>query len=189
MWTNKSRQMNILALVTDAHGGFGGISQFNRDALEAMCDYDTVNEIHVFPRIAALPLGQLPKKLHYHLGGLGSRLSYAASTLRDGVRLGRLDVIVCGHINLLPAAIALSHMTRAPLILIVYGIEVWRSGRRTPKWILSKSVSAVISVSALTRDRFLNWCPISPERMFVWKTTVCEPKTLICASALVLAVE
>ena len=41
------RKLNVLALVTDAHGGFGGISQYNRDALEAIASYDTVGRVDV----------------------------------------------------------------------------------------------------------------------------------------------
>ena len=66
----------ILAFVTDAHGGIGGISQYNRDALEAICGFDNVREVRVLPRSVALRLGPLPNKLKYDLGGVGNIIKY-----------------------------------------------------------------------------------------------------------------
>jgi glycosyltransferase involved in cell wall biosynthesis len=60
-------------------------------------------------------------------------------------RRAKPDLVICGHINLLPLAFG------RPL-LVVHGIEAWKR-RRLP---LSRC-RAVVSVSALTRDRFVGW--------------------------------
>jgi phosphatidylinositol alpha-1,6-mannosyltransferase len=158
--------LRILALVTDAHGGFAGISQYNRDALEAMSGYRTVKEVHVIPRIAPLPIGHLPEKVHYHLGGLKSLTGYLMSAFRCGMSLDA-DIIYCAHINLAPVAIAIATLRRAPLVLAIYGVDAWQAVKRTPKRTLAKSVSAVVSISEVTRDRFLSWCPVPANRMFL----------------------
>lgn len=165
MPTSKKSGLRILALVIDAHGGFGGISQYNRDALEAICRFDTVSEVHVCPRIAVLPLGSMPANLHYHLGGLGSLMHYAVTALGCATRMGRFDAIYCAHINLFPVAQLVARITRAPLILAVYGVDAWQPVRRTSPASLVKRASAVISISQLTSDRLCAWCPIPADRM------------------------
>jgi phosphatidyl-myo-inositol dimannoside synthase len=159
--------LRILAVVTDAHGGFGGISKFNRDALEAMCGYRTVDEVHVIPRTVSRRLGALPEKLHYHLAGLNGVLAYSMNVLGCAIRLRRADIVFCGHINLAPAAIIVARLLGAPLVLAVHGIEAWQAVMRIPARVLKNSVSTVISVSELTRDRFLAWCPIPAEQTFI----------------------
>lgn len=159
--------LRILALVTDAHGGFGGISQYNRDALEAMCSYDTVGEVHVLPRLVPHPLGKLPEKLVYHLDGLRGALSYAKSTFRVGIKLRPVDLIYCAHVNLVPAAVLLGKALGAPIVLAIYGVDVWQSVRRTPSPLLRSSISAVVSISEITLDRFLAWCPFSRKQTFI----------------------
>src|SRR5690242_1928869 len=50
--------IRVLALVTDAFGGHGGIAQYNRDFLGALarCDGDVI----VLPRLSATSPGSLP---------------------------------------------------------------------------------------------------------------------------------
>jgi glycosyltransferase involved in cell wall biosynthesis len=55
------------------------------------------------------------------------------------------DLVICGHVNLLPIAIG------KPL-LIVHGIEAWKR-RHTP----IAQCSGIVSVSAVTRDRLVGW--------------------------------
>ena len=43
-------QLKVLALVTDAYGGYGGIAQYNRDFLSALADMDEIQSVHVLPR-------------------------------------------------------------------------------------------------------------------------------------------
>ena len=157
--------MRILALVTDAHGGFGGISQYNRDALEAMCGFDTVREVHVIPRIAEMPLGNLPEKLRYHLAGVRGLPHYAITALGNSLRFGRIDAFYCAHINLFPAARVLSQLTRAPVVLAIYGVDAWKPIARTPQSSLIKGVASVVSISEITTDRFRAWCPFPAERI------------------------
>ena len=54
--------MNVLALVTDAFGGFGGIAQYNRDLLTALVRGRGGGRVVVLPRHgsadhSALPVG------------------------------------------------------------------------------------------------------------------------------------
>ena len=51
--------LRILALVTDAFGGNGGIAQYNRDFLSALARCDRVGEVIVLPRRSARSVGHL----------------------------------------------------------------------------------------------------------------------------------
>lgn len=151
--------MRVLMLVTDAHGGFGGIAQYNRDVIDAMSGMDAVNEIVVLPRLIADPEFEDPHKTRYVRSasqGLKSFLWYSAL---EALRGATYDLVYCAHINLLPVAAAISRVARCPLVLAIYGTDGWeKPGSRLTTAALS-SVSLVISISQLTLDRFLGWVP------------------------------
>ena len=52
----KGSGIRVLALVTDAYGGTGGIAQYNRDFLESIAAHESVSEIVVLPRVIARDL-------------------------------------------------------------------------------------------------------------------------------------
>ncbi|MGN7455220.1 glycosyltransferase [Paenibacillus pasadenensis] len=150
--------MKPLVLLTDAYGGHGGIAKFNRDLLGAVCSSPQVERATAIPRIMPYPPGELPPKLDYVTAGLNSKPRYLKTVL--GSLLGRArgsDVILCGHINLLPFAALAKKMTGAKLALIIHGIDAWDPVTRGGTgWALSQ-LDAVISVSRLTLDRFCGW--------------------------------
>src|SRR4029077_14138618 len=71
----------ILMLATDAHGGFGGISQYNRDVLEALGSFDGVGEVVVLPRIVNDTGFNAPTKAHYDLAGISGQGSFLRGTV------------------------------------------------------------------------------------------------------------
>src|SRR6266498_819972 len=116
--------MKILALMPDAYRGFGGIAQYNRDLIDALVSSDRVDKILSLTRHFPDKNSGLkppPAKLEQHfLPGSTSR--YVTAALRRAVRF-RPDVILCGHIHLLPVAALIKKLTGRPLILEAYGIE------------------------------------------------------------------
>src|SRR5215204_2843723 len=58
---------------------------------------------------------------------------------------------------LLPVAFLLRLWARAPVALFIHGLEAWRLPRRPLTTFLSSRVDAFISVSQLTKRRFLGW--------------------------------
>lgn len=159
--------MKILALVSDAHGGFGGISQFNRDALEAMAAIDAVAEIIVLPRLAQGPMGRLPDKLHYEMSGLASKRAYLRAAVRTAKQAGRVNLIFCGHINLLPVAALVRTLTRAPIVLAIHGIDAWTRPNALLAGLARHAPAAILSVSAITRDRMKSWCAVPDDRFHI----------------------
>jgi len=96
--------MRILVLLTDGFGGHGGIAKFNRDLLTALCNHPDVQEVVAFPRIIAESPGPLPEKLTYAVEAANSKFQFAKVVLKSLIRRSRFDLIICGHINLLPLA-------------------------------------------------------------------------------------
>lgn len=153
----------ILLLTTDAYGGHGGIALYNRDVAEALAKIPEVEEIVVIPRIQPLPCEPIPEKVRFLSQAAGSKARYIRIALSEARR--DLDLIICGHINLLPLAVLLSAYVRAPLALMVYGIDVWQAPYALARhWL--KKVDAVWSISAITRDRMNAWADL-PEGSYV----------------------
>ena len=98
----QSALVRILALVTDAYGGRGGIAKYNRDLLQALCDPPAGNEVVALPRLVSEPIGTLPDKLTFDISGINSKLRYVISALCILAANRRFSLIICGHIHLLP---------------------------------------------------------------------------------------
>jgi phosphatidylinositol alpha-1,6-mannosyltransferase len=149
--------MRILILLHEAFGGRGGIAKFNRDLITALCAHPDVAAVTAIPQLAADPPGPLPEKLVYPTGGLAGKANWFLRVGVAALSRSHFDLIVCGHINLLPAAFAVQRIHRAPMALVIHGIEAWhRTGRRLTDRLAAK-VDLLVSVSQVTRSRFTAW--------------------------------
>lgn len=155
--------MRILCLVPDAFGGRGGIAAFDRQMLEATCDFPGMTEVVALPRLVVDEIPPLPPTLRFHTGASRGRIRYLAELARVLAR-GRYDAIICGHANLLPLAVLAAARFRAPLLLVGYGVEVWRPRGRMFERRLLRRVDWFVAISEVTLDRFLAWAPVSREQ-------------------------
>lgn len=149
--------MRILFLTTEAFGGRGGIAQYNRDFLKAACSYKYCEEVVAIPRLVSSLLEALPHNLTYHVSSANSKFKFARAVLNQVFLDRTFNLIICGHINLLPLAYLASQWLRVPLILLIYGIEVWKPTPSRVCNLLAKSVDAIISISKYTIDNFSKW--------------------------------
>lgn len=149
--------MRVLVLTTDAFGVRGGIAQYNRDFLTSLCSHPRCQEVVVIPRYAPGPLGVLPRKLRFVTRGLNSKLKYAETVFLEVVGNATFDLVVCGHINLLPFTYFASRWHHAPLVLMIYGIDAWQPHRSLLINALAKKAGSVVSISKITLDKFLAW--------------------------------
>ena len=143
--------MRVLLLATDAWGGHGGIALYNRDLATALASRGDVEEVIVIPRVVRTDLRGIPPKITFLSEAARSPLHYIRAITR--ARSMRPELVVCGHINLLPVARA---MTPHP-ILMIYGIDAWKRQHGALRNRLVHQSAAVISISELTRDRFVAW--------------------------------
>ena len=98
---------------------------------------------------------------------MGGKLRYLRAVLRLLYRDRRFDLIVCGHINLLPIAWLASNLCGAPMLLCIYGIDAWApSNRILHRWLVRRAHSYV-SISHVTLKRFIDWTAIDPKRTII----------------------
>lgn len=147
--------MRILVLTTDAFGGRGGIAKYNRDMLTALCSMPGCEEVVVIPRSMPNAPETMPPNLKYVTGGLGGKLRYVRALL--GVSMQRFDLVLCGHINLLPLAALVRLRSGASLALMLYGIDAWRPHRSGLVNRLARRTDAVFSISRVTARKFAAW--------------------------------
>lgn len=166
--------MRILALVTDAFGGHGGIAKFNRDLLTALTDAPNVDKVVAVPRLIPEPTGALPGKLEYVVSGARGKLSFICAAIKSAISCREPTLVFCGHINLLPVAFLVWALTpsaasgaRAPLVLAVHGIDAWQPTRSWAVNRLARYVDVVIAVSEFTRKKFWAWARPNRAKGFV----------------------
>jgi len=152
-----TRGRRILVLLTDAFGGHGGIALYNRDVLRALCEDPDTAEVVALPRLARLPLSDLPEKLTFDVSALGGTIAYLRALGGQLMSNRPFDAVYCAHINLMPLAALAARILRVPLILAIYGIDAWeRSPRRLVRAAVGRA-DRVLSISRITLDRFRSW--------------------------------
>jgi phosphatidyl-myo-inositol dimannoside synthase len=162
--------LRILALVTDAFGGHGGIAQYNRDFFSALAGCDRVGEVIVLPRAAARLPDRMPSGVR-QLRPVKGRLAYSFAALEKARVHRPIDLVFCGHLFMLPLAAVVAKLLKAGLWVQVHGLEAWEelSGLRRR---LLESAMLVTSVSRYTRRRLLEWAAMDPARVKVLPNTV-----------------
>ena len=161
------KNLKILALVPDAFGGHGGIALYNRDLLKALCENPGCKEVVAIPRLMPFKAEAMPPKLTYLTNGLNSKFKYIKTTLDTIRKKAPFDLIVCGHINLLPLAYMAKRILGVPLILEIYGIDAWQPTKSRLSNFLIKHIDAFIAISNFTKNRFLEWAKIGSAKGFL----------------------
>jgi len=160
--------MRVQMLLTDGFGGFGGISRFNRDFLSALNVCPLVERIYALPRVISEPIeGPIPEVVVYERRAARSRGSYALAAIRHALRGPQTDLVICGHINLLPLAWIAAKLARARLVLVIHGYEAWTPTPRKLSNFLANRIDAFIAVSRYSAGRFARWSGVAKERCFI----------------------
>lgn len=158
------RNMRILVLTTDAFGGHGGISKYNIDLITTLSRYPDCEEVVVIPRKVLGPIGVLPQNLNYHIVGKG-KFDYIRSVINVVFKGHGFDLIVCAHINLLPLAYLCNLFIKAPLLQILYGIDVWTETDRWAVNYLASKADRYISISQITKEKFVSWSKTNKDKI------------------------
>jgi glycosyltransferase involved in cell wall biosynthesis len=147
----------VLFLLTDAYGGHGGIAQYSRDLIEALCSHPEVGEVVALPRIMPHLPGPMPGNLTWDTLALGGKPSYLGAVIQAARDPRGYDLVLCGHLNLMPLASALAPWVRAPRACFIYGIDAWQRPVSPLTRALARDFGPVVSISEVTLNRFLNW--------------------------------
>jgi len=163
----------MLAIVSDAFGGRGGIAQYNRDFLGALTETGAVSRITVVPRHAPDEV-VLPEGIE-QTRPRSNRIIYSVAAIRTAL-LSHVDVVFCGHLYMAPLAALIKRLKRAKLIVQTHGIEAWPRPSKVQRAAV-ESADLVLCVSRHTRAAVLSWAAIEPERVLVLPNTVREAFT------------
>jgi phosphatidyl-myo-inositol dimannoside synthase len=161
--------MKLLALVSDAFGGEGGIAQYNRDLLSALSTPRERAHILVIPRHGRANYKELPYGLR-QLAPLG-KCRFTLRTFWAALVEGPFDRVFCGHLHLAPLAAVMAGLLRRPLWLQLHGIESWSHLSRAQQWAAQRAI-LITAVSRYTRRRFLALSRVDPARVRVLPNTV-----------------
>lgn len=158
--------IRVLALVTDAYGGTGGIAQYNRDFLESVAAHEGVRQIIVLPRLIPRDMQPRPKSVINVQTAVNSKVKYLAKVVQLASQSEGFDLIICGHVHLLPAAWLAAQKCGAKVLLMTYGLEVWTRMSWPTRYMLHRT-DTVVAISAFTIKRLREWAVIPGDRIFL----------------------
>lgn len=159
----------MLALMTDAFGGYGGIAQYNRDFLSAAADHAGRGPITVLTRTTNDDPGAIPARIDQKPPTL-NKFGYAARAVALAL-WQRPDVIFNAHLYHGPLSMRLARLTGAKLVSQIHGTEIWDDVPRGCLAALEAS-DIVLTVSRDTCARTLSKARIAAERVVVVNNTV-----------------
>jgi phosphatidylinositol alpha-1,6-mannosyltransferase len=159
----------MLALVTDAYGGRGGIAQYNRDFFGALVEVG-LSSITILPRQA--PDSSVMHQTVEQLPARAGRFAYSVAAVRTAF-FQTVDVVFCGHLFMAPLAALIARLKGAKLIIQAHGIEAWPRPSRIQRTATERA-DLVLCVSRHTRAAVLSWSAIAPDRVLVVPNTVRE---------------
>ena len=159
----------MLALVTDAYGGRGGIAQYNRDFFGALAEVG-LSSITVLPRQA--PDSPVMHETVEQLPARAGRIAYSVAAVRTAF-FRTVDIVFCGHLFMAPLAALIARLKSAKLIIQAHGIEAWPRPSRIQRTATERA-DLVLCVSRHTRAAVLSWAAIAPDRVLVVPNTVRE---------------
>ena len=152
--------MRFLAIVPEAFGGFGGIAVYNRDFLTALAELPLCEKVTVLPRLIRHAPATLPPRIELLEKAANHRVRYVHELIRVLINRERYDVVLCGHIYLLPLAVMASCILGTKHVLLIYGVDAWTpTGRRLSDRLVART-DLVISISRFTKQRFLSWSTV-----------------------------
>lgn len=157
----------FLCLLTDAFGGHGGIALYNRDLLQALCTFPRCTSVVAVPRLMPNSPEPMPTKLAYLTRAVDSKVRYLLTLLAVFREARRCDVVICGHINLLPLAWLAGWIMKAPVVLLIYGIDAWQPTASRLVNSLAKRARWVVSISATTAQKFRTWVSPGTQQLLV----------------------
>jgi phosphatidyl-myo-inositol dimannoside synthase len=163
--------MRVLALMTDAFGGHGGIAQYNQQFLSSLAACTQIEEVAVLPFSRSEPSPRdLPHRVHQH-PCVSGKFAYSIAAFAEARAHGPISVVFCGHILMAPLAAIVAKLMGAQLWVQAHGVDVWQE----LSWLYRRSIESadlVIAVSRDTRRRLLAWIRIDPARVKVLPNTV-----------------
>ena len=161
---------NTLLMAPELFTGNGGIPRILRLYLKSLCDlagpHGHVRFVTLNDRV--VEADELQRYSSARLDAWEACQGQRIRFTRSALRLSRgCDRIVCGHVFLLPVALA-ARCARRKLSydLVAHGIEVWRPFSVAERLAL-RGARRIFCISEYTRDKLLEYCPLPAAKMVV----------------------
>jgi phosphatidyl-myo-inositol dimannoside synthase len=158
--------MRVLVLVTDAFGGRGGIAQYNRHLLRALCELPGMERVIAVPRVMTYPPEEMPRNLEYRTAALGGKARYALFSLITAFTVPKVDLVICSHLHLLPIARVLAAILRCTMIPVIYGVEAWNPTPHRISNYLCGRLEAFIAIRKVTAKLFCSWARLDRTKFY-----------------------
>lgn len=150
--TLPSLPVRVLAFVTDAYGGRGGIATVNRDVFRAWMSGPPVDTIRVIPRVSPPDAPASPAGVEVHTEAARGAAAFLRESARSILR-GDYDAVFAGHLHLAPVAALAAQRAGVPWVLLVHGFEAWGPPHWEPT---QKPLPMALTLrAARTADRFV----------------------------------
>ena len=154
--------------------GFGGIPRYCQALLRALSEVFPAAELSaVSVNDREIPFDNpLAGRLQFRGAGPRGRAMHHSrfvAYVLSAALLRRPDIIVCGHINLMPLAWIVGRLVGAPVSLLAYGIDVWQPPRLLR--FAARRADQVVPISRYTASRMKAW-GIRSELMMVLPDSV-----------------
>ena len=166
----------VLALVSNAYGGRGGIALYNRNLLNALSRHRHTGKIVALPRSITYRLEEMPRNLSYIENAAGGKFRYLFACVRAAFSIPRIDLIVCGHLHLLPFAYFLRLFFKCPVVPVIYGVEAWAPTPHRIANYLCRKLDVFIAIHRLTAKRFIRWAGLNKEKYYYLPNCIDESK-------------
>ena len=172
--------MRLLAFVSDAYGGHGGVAKVGRDLVEAWAEHPAVEGVTVVPRSGGPVAVDVPPGVDYRAGAAAGARAFLAETARC-VAAGRYGGVLATHLHLAPFAALAAKRAGVPWVLLLHGIEAWgpphwpaTQGRLATALTLraARTADVFVSVSDVTRQRYARRAGLDPARGLVVPNSV-----------------
>jgi len=153
----RKQAQRALVLVTDAYGGRGGIALYCRNLLRALCEYPGMERVVAVPRKIVYELEEMPANLRYCSEAAGNNITFLLACFRVVLSERRFDLLICGHIHLLPVARLLGIVYGCSVIPVIYGVESWAPTPHRSVNFFCRKLKSFISIRRLTAKRLMDW--------------------------------
>ena len=167
--------MHVLAFVTDAYGGRGGIATVNRDLFSAWMGGPPVDSITVVPRVSPSDAPSPPDGVEVQTAAAGGAAAFLKETAQQ-IAAGGYDAVFAGHLHLSPFAALAAKRAGVPWLLLVHGFEAWGPPHWEPTQTplamsltlrAARTATRFVAVSDFTRRRFAQRLGVPVDRGIV----------------------
>jgi phosphatidylinositol alpha-1,6-mannosyltransferase len=148
--------------LTDAYGINGGIAKYSQDLIAGLVKGGM--QLNIIPRNCKKNFERTTAIKISSIASVG-KLGFLVATFLSLFR--KKNLVICGHINLLPFAFLSAIIGKCPLILMIYGIEVWKPHQNFVINYLLRKIDHIISISKFTEKKLKGWLPGLSAKIFI----------------------